>query len=69
MPTREYSEEERQEAREAGERLKEECEHSKSSGECLLYHAMCYFEDQKECPEYGPRFSKNDSKKIKKEVK
>jgi len=56
MPTREYSEEEQQEAMEAGERLKKECEHSKSSGECLLHHAMCYFEDQKECPEYGPRF-------------
>jgi len=69
MPTREYSEEERQEAREAGERIKEECEHSKLSGECLLHHAMCYFEEQKECPEYGPKFSKEDGKKFRKEKK
>ena len=55
MPTREFTEEEKKEAREAGERVKMECEHSNASGECLEYKEMCYYEDQKKCPKYSPK--------------
>ena len=58
MPTRELTEEEKKEAREAGERVKMECEHSNASGECLEYNEICYFdlEDQNKCSKYSPKY-------------
>ena len=58
MPTREYTEKERREAKETGEELREECEHSTIGGECLEFGEMCFFEDQKECSKYRPKFIK-----------
>ncbi len=56
MPTRKLTEEEKKEAREAGKRLKIECKHSKTNGECLEYNEMCYFEDQEKCPKYSSKY-------------
>jgi len=61
MPSQEMNEKERAEARKDGEKLKECCEHCDiTSGECLLYKEMCFFEDDeeaKQCIGYHPTWS------------
>jgi len=56
MPTRELNKDEMREAREAGRLLKEECAHCTLSGECLQFHEMCFYDNQKECSNYESNY-------------
>lgn len=53
MPTVEYSKKEQEEAIFAGKILQQKCGHSRIAGECLLFGEMCYYENQKDCPEFS----------------
>jgi len=62
MPTWELLDDKRKkenlkDAKEAAKDLEEECSHEKmnSGGYCLIKKEICFYEDQKECPNYEPR--------------